>query len=268
MIIESYMSRLTLAGYRPATLSARRACLTQFARHIAPTDLAVATRHHVEGFLARPLAPESRRAYRSHLRAFYKWCVEEGLVVEDPMTRVPAIRVPRAVPRPVTDEELTAALMRADARMRAWLFLMALAGLRCLEVAGLRPMDLIASDGGLTMLFLRECKGGGSAMMPAHAAIVSALRVVPIRGDQWWSVTPRVVSKQVADHLRDSGVNATAHQLRHYAGTSWYRASGHDVLATARLLRHASIQTTQVYAELDPTRPAEVVNLVRTPRSA
>lgn len=268
MLTESHMARLTLAGYRPSTLKARRACLAQFERHIAPTPLADATRHHVESFLARRLAPESRRSYRSHLRSFYRWCLDEGLITVDPMVRVPAIRVPRAVPRPVTDEELTAALIRADARMRAWLLLMALAGLRCIEVAGLRPADLITSEEGIQMLYLRECKGGGTATMPAHAAIVGALAQVPIRGDQWWCVSRGAVSKQVGAHLRDSGVNATAHRLRHYAGTAWYRASGHDVLATARLLRHASIQTTQVYAELDPTRPAEVVALVRSPRSA
>ncbi len=66
----------------------------------------------------------------------------------------------------------------------------------------------------------------------------------------------------VGTHLKSCGVNASAHQLRHFAGTSWYRASGHDLLTTATLLRHANVQTTQRYAQLDPTRPTEVVNAV------
>lgn len=52
------------------------------------------------------------------------------------------------------------------------------------------------------------------------------------------------------------------HRLRHFAGTAFYKASGHDLLATARLLRHSKVDTTMIYAQLDPTRPTEVVNAV------
>jgi hypothetical protein len=57
-------------------------------------------------------------------------------------------------------------------------------------------------------------------------------------------------------------VNASAHQLRHFAGSAWYRASGYDLLVTSRLLRHVSVATTQIYAALDEARLAEVVGLV------
>lgn len=57
-------------------------------------------------------------------------------------------------------------------------------------------------------------------------------------------------------------MRATAHQLRRSAGTSWYRASGRDLLATAALLRHRNVKTTQVYARLHPTRTAAVVDAV------
>lgn len=261
MIIDSYSARMVLAGYRPATLRARRYTVEAFARHLAPHQLDEASRHHVETFLARPLAPESRRAYRSHLRAFYRWALDEGLVSEDPTARLPPIRVPRSSPRPIAGGDLASALAQADARMRAWLLLMALGGLRCIEVAALSPADVVEHDAG-TLLFLRECKGGGTATVPAHPAILEALAVLPIRNGQWWDCDRVAISKQVAAFLRSAGVEATAHRLRHYAGTAWYRASGHDLLATATLLRHASVSTTQVYAQTDPTRPAEVVGLV------
>lgn len=264
MLIDSYCARLTLAGYRPRTITARRDCLTAFQRH-AQVPIEAATRQHVETYLARPLAPESRRAYRSHLRSFFAWCLEEGLTTTDPTDRVPPIRVPRAVPRPVGDDDLSMALARADARMTSWLLLMSLAGLRAVEVAGLMPHDLTHSESGW-LLFLRETKGGGSATVPAHEALVQTLLSLPVMGGStWWTCTAAYVSRQVSLHLHDSGVKATGHQLRHYAGTAWYRSSGHDLLATATLLRHASVRTSQVYAQLDPTRPAEVVASVRSP---
>lgn len=255
---DAYIARLTLAGYRPRTIKARRDTLHAFARWLEPMTLHQATRSHVEAWLARPLAPESRRAYRSALRSFYRWAVDEGHLAADPTERVPPIRVPRALPRPVSETDLSAALTRADQRMTAWLLLMALAGLRCVEVSALLPRDLIRQDTGW-LLFLRETKGGGQATVPAHPALVESLARLPQQGGTWWTARPAYVSRQVSVHLRASGVDATAHQLRHFAGTSWFRSSGHDLLTTATLLRHQSVATTQVYAHLDPVRPAAVV---------
>lgn len=262
--LHNYLNRLTLAGYRPETIRARAKCARSFAQFIHPTPLLEADRTHVEAYLARPLAPESRRAYRAHLRGFYAYCLDEGLVGVDPMAKVPAIRVPRAAPRPPPGDDLAVALEHADPRTRAWLLLMALAGLRCIEVAHLRPRDVLPAEGG-TLLFLRECKGGGSAMVPAHHAVLEALAVLPVRNGLWWDLKAHSVSRVVAAHLRSLGIDATAHRLRHHAGTAWYRASGHDILATAALLRHASISSTQTYAQGDPTRLAEVVQLVALP---
>lgn len=267
MLIASYLARLTLAGYRPRTIGARKGCLEQFARHLGTVPIGDATRQHVEAYLARPLAPESRRAYRSHLRSFYQWATEEGLITDDPTDRLPSIRVPRAVPRPIGDAELTLALDRADARMRCWLLLMSLGGLRCCEVAVLSPADLVPVDGGW-LLFLRETKGGGQSTVPAHPVVVEALRRMPQRGGLWWDCSAANVSREVSLFMASCGIQATAHRLRHYAGTTWYKTSGHDLLTTARLLRHASVQTSQVYAQLDPVRPTEVVRMVEAPGAA
>jgi integrase/recombinase XerC len=262
-LIESHLASLVLAGYSPRTLEARQHCLKAFARTIAPRDLAEATRADCETFLtSRPLKPESRRAYRSHLRGLYGWAYEEELIPANPMLRVPPVRVPKAGPRPISSADLVHALSRADARMFAWLALMSLAGLRCVEVAGLRPGDLQQTDDGAA-LHLRTCKGGGEAVQPAHPLIVEALGRLQIRDGAWWDCSPAHISRTVSVHLADCGIAATGHRLRHFAGSSWYRASGHDLLVTARLLRHRNVATSQIYVETDKTRPAEVVNAVQ-----
>lgn len=130
-----------------------------------------------------------------------------------------------------------------------------------MKAAHLRPQDVIRS-GDRTLLCLRECKGGGDAHVPAHPLILRALDDVPIRDDLWWTISPGTLSTVVGRFLRSVGGDASAHQLRHFAGISWYRASGRDLLATAALLRHHNVKTTQVYAQLDPTRTAEVINAV------
>ncbi len=263
-LIEAYLVHLTLANYRPTTLLARGTCLRSFHRTLDGRDLTQAGRIDVEAYMGRTLRPESRRAYKGHLRAFYRWALDEEYVTADPTAKLAPIRVPKAVPRPISEEQLVVAVAAGDARMKAWLLLAALGGLRCLEVAALRPRDLEPTASGM-LLRLRECKGGGVATVPAHPLILDALDRVPIRNAAWWECKANHVSLTISAHLRAAGVDATAHQLRHYAGTSWYRASGHDLLATATLLRHVSVKTTMVYAQLDPTRPREVVDAVQVP---
>lgn len=261
MLIAAHLDHLTLAGYRPRTIAERRKILRHLARFLAPVPIEQATRHQLQAFLARPLAPESRRAYRGHLTGFYEWLCAEGAVAVSPAEGLPTIRVPRAVPRPVPEADVTLALRLAPPRMHAWLLLMALAGLRACEVSGLRPEDLLVLDGN-ALLFIREGKGGAQSTVPAHTLIVDALAHLPQSGGRWWTCSASQVSREVSLYLTSVGVRATGHQLRHSAATSWYRASGHDLLTTSRLLRHQSVSSTQVYAQIDPTRPAEVVRRV------
>ncbi len=260
-LIAAYADWLTLAGKRPKTIRERTSYLRAFQATLEPRHIGEATRLDCQAHLARPLALESRRTYLAHLRGFFAWAVEEQYVPTDPTLRIPSVRVPRGVPRPIDTEHLTRAVLRADPRMRAWLMLMALGGLRCMEVAALRPQDLLETESGV-LLFLREAKGGGTGTVPAHPEVLAALADVPIRNHVWWSCNAHNVSVTVAVYLRSIGVEATAHQLRHYSGTSWLRASGEDLLTTSRLMRHASVATTQTYTQLVAKRPAEVVNLV------
>lgn len=264
MLINAHANHLRLASYRPSSVSARMTCLRGYERSLTETTLTTASRMDVEAFLARPLAPDSRRAYRGHLRGFYLWALDEGYVSSDPTVKLPAVRVPRGVPRPIPDDDLRKAVAQASPRMRAWLMLMALAGLRCMEVAALRPEDVTVTATG-PLLFLREVKGGGTATVPAHEAVLAALVALPVRDGLWWDCGPHYVSEQTNAYLHSVGVQATAHRLRHWAGTSWYRASKQDLLTTAQLLRHASVRTTQTYARISPERPAEVVAGVSLP---
>jgi integrase len=222
-------------------------------------DPLTATREDLAVWLSsRDLAPESRRAYRSHLRGFYRWCVDEGLLERSPAERIPPVKVPPRLPRPVSEEELAMALRHADPRMRAWLLLMAYGGLRCLEVAALCPQDV--HPGPPIVFRLRVTKGGAEAVVPAHPSVLESLAELPVRDGLWWTCSAHHVSRTTSCYLRGIGLDATAHRLRHFAGSSWYRASGNDLLVTAQLLRHGSVRTTQGYAAISPERAAQVVS--------
>lgn len=71
------------------------------------------------------------------------------------------------------------------------------------------------------LLHLRECKGGGTATVPAHPLILCALEEVPVRNGVWWDVTPGTLSAAVRRFRASVRINATALRLRHFAGTTW-----------------------------------------------
>jgi integrase len=266
-MLDVHLNRLRLAGYREETIRTKRRMFGHLETFLHPKPIELATRLDLENWLARPeLKAATRKAYRSHLRAYYRWLVEEGHRDDDPTYRIPPVRVPRALPRPIPSAELGIALAVAPPRMRAWLLLMCLAGLRCCEVARLCPDDVMETPTG-TVLFIREAKGGGQGTVPAVPDVLAQLNALPVRDGVWWRVKPNQVSVDVSAFLHSIGINATGHQLRHWAGTEWYGVD-RDLISTQRLLRHASLQNTQVYADVDPTRPAEVASLVRLPSAS
>jgi site-specific recombinase XerD len=74
----------------------------------------------------------------SHVASFYAWAAERGLRRDNPAARLPRPKLGRRLPRPIGEDDLTAALDGARQPLRLWLVLMGWCGLRCKEVALLR----------------------------------------------------------------------------------------------------------------------------------
>jgi len=262
-MLELYLSHLALRSFRPSTIALRERVLHNLARTLEPRTLADADRHDLELFIGRPsLSPGTRRVYRSCVRGFYGWAVAEDLLPVDPSARIPSIRVRKGTPRPLDDASLRFALAAADQRTYCWILLMALGGLRCCEVARLRPVDILRNETG-PVLYIREAKGGASAAVPAHPLIMESLTAMPVVGGLWWDVSPKWVSESMSRYLHGLGIDASGHALRHTAATWWLHES--DILTTSVLMRHRSLDTTSVYAQLEAGKPARVVDAVRLP---
>lgn len=186
--------------------------------------------------------PNTRRAYRSAIASLYRYLADAELIDHDPMARVPTVRVPIGVPRPITGDQLERALRTANPRMIRWLLLAADAGLRRAEISGLAPQDVIGRRLHITG------KGSKQRVVPVTVRLAAALESwhpeTPVR---MWTASPDRVGDLMSLHLHSCGVPATAHQLRHLAGTRYYVASGRDILATQRFLGHSSPSTTQTY---------------------
>lgn len=223
-------------------------------------DLADVQTVDIRAFLSRPtpsgrpLSPSSRATYLAHVSSFYRWAVRYKHLDADPTVDLDPPKVPNRLPRPIPRQALDAAIRTASAEVRAWLMLGALAGLRCSESASLHA-DNLRLDDSPPMLRVTG-KGGKTRTIPIHPDLAAELAQWPTDGYLFpWRdshVKPEEVSRLVNKHLRGLGFKDTAHSTRHRFGTDMYRGT-RDIIATKDLLGHASVATTQVYAQADPS---------------
>jgi site-specific recombinase XerC len=191
-------------------------------------------------------SPEARKSCRSTMRGFYGWMTLTGRIPRDPAAALPAIRIPRAVPRPVPVSVFVDAVTRADVRTRLILQLGRFGGLRRAEVAQVWPARDVAGR-WLTV----HGKGGHERRVPLHPVAAGQLDAAP----GGWLFPSPVGGHLTPDHVGVLASRAlppgwTLHTCRHRAGTDWYSVS-RDIRAVQELLGHATVSTTQRYVQVE-----------------
>jgi integrase/recombinase XerD len=262
-VIELFAQHQLFRGFSLRTVQRRTTTLRQFQRFLEPATLGDATARHVEQFLSAKPAARTRHAYRSDLRVFYHWAVDRGLVTADPAAKVESIKVPKGLPRPIDTAAAAATLRWGSLRTRRMVGLALFAGLRCCEIAALHAEDVwVHADSPVVVV--RNGKGGRDRVVPIHpelglllADLSPAGPLFPGRAGE--TVRPASVSSTISRHLHLSGLNATPHQLRHTFGTELARVSGGDMVFTAELMGHASMNTTMGYVRLATGGGADIV---------
>lgn len=199
---------------------------------------------------------ETRRAYACHVRAFYRWALQTGLITDDPSSLLTLPSVPKHLPRPIDEDDLSVAIQSARPKMRAMLTLAAWAGLRCCEIANLDWSDFQREPDGTAFLYIRG-KGDKERRVEIGETVIKALQAYgPKRrgamfiGHDGRQIEAKSVSRSINRYLQRHEVEATAHQLRHRYGTQAYRVS-RDLRMVQLQMGHASSRTTEGY-----TRPS------------
>jgi integrase/recombinase XerC len=206
----------------------------------------------------RRLSEQTRHNYTSHVKAFYAWAVREGHLPRDPFARVRVPRVRQGPPRSL-DLAVVERLLAATAptpRLHLAVWLAYGAGLRCMEVAGLRVEDCHLGEHPTLRV---TGKGGRVRVVPLHPRVAGVLAVAlegrPASGPVIASETddrahlgPKYVSALLCGVLRALELPYTPHQMRHTFATQVLAAGqGTNLRAVQRLLGHASLRTTEVY---------------------
>jgi site-specific recombinase XerD len=171
---EGWRGEQEHAGLLPTTIRRRIDDLRTFERFIYPTPLLEASRDDVLAWLgSRPLSAKTRYNLLSTLGCFYRWAILDGLTEVDPTARIRRPKLRRYLPRPTANSDLEVALATAHPRMRAWLLLGAMSGLRCMEIANLDRQD-VHDEADPPVMVVRG-KGGKERVVPLHPLVAMAL---------------------------------------------------------------------------------------------
>jgi len=237
-------------------------------------------RRYKESSIARALAA---------VRSFHRFCVEEGLLDDDPSGDVGAPRVPQGIPKALTEGEVEALLDAVPGdgprprRDRAILELLYAGGLRISELVGLDLGDVDLYDGQVRVMG----KGSKERVVPLGRSAREAVGDYLTTGRPELARRPResalflnarggrltrqgawLIVRAAGDRAGLQG-RLFPHVLRHSCATHMLDR-GADIRVVQELLGHASLSTTQVYTKVSPERLRAVYDAAhpRATRSA
>ncbi len=205
----------------------------------------------------------------SVLRAFYQFLLRQGLVSEDPTSKVKAPRIPRTFPRSLSEAEVEALLATPDAGTA--LGLRDRAMIEVLYATGLRVSELVHLDCGhlnLRQGVLRITgKGGKDRLVPlGDEAVTRACRYLEearpalLKGricervfvtHRGTGMTRQSFWHVIKKYALRAGIHKpfSPHTLRHAFATHLLN-HGADLRVVQMLLGHSDISTTQIYTHV------------------
>ena len=270
---ERRASALTVGAYRDDVAR----FLSFVARHHgeAPSAALLATlaaadfRAYLAARRGEGVANVSNARALSALRGFFRWLDRNGVLKNHALTQIRAPKLPRHAPKPLSVDAAGAVVADNDDEGAApWIAARDTALFSLLYGCGLRIGEALALDRrvlplGDTMIVLG--KGRKERVVPvlpavreavdAYAALCpgSGRKDAPLfLGARGKRLNPGVVQKKIRDLRPVLGLpdSATPHKLRHSFATHLLQGGG-DLRAIQELLGHASLSTTQRYAEID-----------------
>ena len=266
--LEDGLSRNTLDSYRRD--------LRQFAGWLEMRDgrdLLAADQSLIQDYLAHKFRAKARASTAarllSSLKRFYRHAVRQNLITADPTLRIEAPKLPRSLPKTLTEADVES-LLAAPAldqplglRDRAMLEVLYASGLRVSELVTLKTPQVSRDMGVVRVLgkgskerlvplgeealgwierYLHEARPLLLGQRVSDALFVTA-RAAAMTRQSFWHLIKRY-SVQAGLHK-----SISPHTLRHAFATHLLN-HGADLRVVQLLLGHSDISTTQIYTHV------------------
>jgi integrase/recombinase XerD len=266
--LEDGLADLTLAAYRRDLRAFGDWLEKERSRElnaVAPGDIEA----YLAWRFARKTRPRSAARYTSSLKRFYRHLLRENLIASDPTLNLDSPKLPRSLPKSLSEAEVEALLDVPDTdtalglRDRAMLEVLYATGLRVSELVGLR-LTTVSLDAGVLRV---TGKGNKERLVPMGEEAVNWV------GRYLGEARPTLMKKSQCDqlfvtargaamtrqafwylikrHAQAAGLTRplSPHTLRHAFATHLLN-HGADLRVVQMLLGHADISTTQIYTHV------------------
>jgi len=266
--LEDGLSRNTLDSYRRD--------LEQFAAWLAKTSqkqLDAATRSDLLEFLAHRVARRAKASTTgrqlSSCKRFFQYMLRQGRIKIDPTINIDAPKLPRGLPKSLTEEDVEKLLAASDVenarglRDRAMLEVLYACGLRVSELVTLKAAQ-VSQDMGVVRVVgkgskerlvplgeealawvRRYLKEGRPQILGGRAsdALFVTSRAAAMTRQMFWQLLKRYAAR--------AGIHnpISPHTLRHAFATHLLN-HGADLRVVQLLLGHSDISTTQIYTHV------------------
>ncbi|MFN6961679.1 MAG: site-specific tyrosine recombinase XerD [Rhodocyclaceae bacterium] len=286
-LIDEFVDSLWLAdGLAKNTLAAYRSDLALFSGWLAKRQRSLldAQQADIDAWLAhlhqRPkrARPLTLRRFQASLRRFYRWLIERGRRLDDPLLDIQPPVAAERFPRTLSERNVEALLDAPDVatplglRDRALLELLYATGLRVSELVGLKLFNL-SLDERVVRTF---GKGGKERLVPLGEVAAEWLtrwlqegRPALLKGrtsdhvfvtSRGTGMTRQMAWTLIKKHAVTAGIpreKISPHVLRHAFATHLIN-HGADLRVVQLLLGHADISTTQIYTHVARLRLKEL----------
>jgi integrase/recombinase XerD len=279
-MLEAYRKHLEARHLGSSTIKNHLRSIEEFSASFADLDLRDVTLTHFiryrKRLAKRPIAIATQNIKLWHLKAFFTFLHERGKILVNPAAELPALRLPRRLPRAILDGKQVIALLRQPntqtkigIRNRAIVELLYSSGLRAGELCRLTVYDLDDEDHSVRIV---QGKGRKDRIVPAGrvaldwcARYMEEVRpqnlkhnhrpherdrlFLTITGNRMQTQYLQRIVKAAAKtaHIPDHLI--TTHSLRHACATEMLRG-GASVRHVQEMLGHADITTTQLYTHV------------------
>lgn len=286
--IEAFLEMMAAErGAARNTLLAYTADLEDFAAFAAARGAAVhqadsaTLAAYLAGLAAEGKGPRTQARRLSSLRQFHQYLTREGIRADDPTGTLDAPRLPRLLPRALSEAEVEALIAGAAAipgangpLAVAAIEMLYSSGLRASELVGL-PAAALRPDAPLVAI---RGKGGRERLVPISArarGLALEAREDRVEGKPQKAARFLFPSRGSAGHITRQGLALLLKQAAMAAGIDPARVSPHvlrhsfashllqrgaDLRSLQLLLGHADIATTQIYTKVLEERLRRLVN--------
>ena len=276
-LVDEFCDALWLEdGLAKNTLDSYRGDLAQYAAWLEKQggkNLLAASNANIQAYLGvfykRKTRASSAARLLSSLKRFYRYCLRQGKIKSDPTLKIDSPKLPRPLPKTLTEEDVEGLLAAPDVekslglRDKAMLETLYASGLRVSELVTLK-LSQVSRDMGVVRVM---GKGSKERMVPvgdeALAWIQRYLKkarpeLLGARASEDLFVTGRgaAMTRQMFWHLlRRHALRAglkkpiSPHTLRHAFATHLLN-HGADLRVVQLLLGHSDISTTQIYTHV------------------